>query len=52
MGQVSRCPEGCVHVDTRSISLRLTEPSFLALAEMMSQAASELRRERSSLEVH
>jgi hypothetical protein len=52
MGQVSRCPEGCVHVDTRNVSLRLTEPMFLALAEMISQAASELARERSSPRVH
>ena len=42
LGRVSLCPEGCLHVDTRTVSVRLTEPQFHVLVEMLKNAALEL----------
>ena len=46
MGEVSLCPEGCLHIDTPAVSVRLTEPQFRALVEMLTTAAGKLRPRR------
>lgn len=41
-GRVYLCPEGCVHVDLRAMSLRLTKAEFRSLVELLTSAADEL----------
>lgn len=42
MGEISVCSAGCLHVDTPSVSVLLTESDFLRLVSMFSNAATTL----------
>ena len=42
LGEVSVCSAGCVHIDSPAISIRMTEPDFRALVQMVSAAATRL----------
>ena len=42
VGSVSICPAGCVHIDTKGVSLRLTERTYRDLVDLLSRARAEL----------
>lgn len=42
LGEISVCSGGCVHIDSPAISIRMTEPDFRTLVEMVSDAATQL----------
>ena len=42
MGEISVCSAGCVHIDSPAISIRMTEPDFRVLVQMISTAATKL----------
>lgn len=48
LGEVSVCSAGCVHIDSPAISIRMTEPDFRALVQMISAAATKLTVLRST----
>ena len=48
MGEISICSAGCLHIDTPSISIRLTEQDFLRVVGMFTTAATTLMTMRAS----
>ena len=42
LGEITVCSAGCVHIDSPAISIRMTEPDFRALVQMVSTAAAKL----------
>ena len=52
LGTVSVCPAGCLHIDTPSVSFRLTENSYFQLLDMLVRAATALKDADNSEHVH
>ena len=48
LGEISVCSAGCLHIDTPSISVRLTEQDFMRLVGMFTTAATTLMTMRNS----
>ena len=42
VGNIQRCPGGCVHINIPGVSLHLNEFQFVSLSRMMQEASSKL----------